>query len=156
MSDPIIRNAQERRQLALIAAFLKKKGYVQKAHPTDRLLNEMEPRTFAFRMNVVVGSERKVNIPIDVVVQPTKPRPALLPVLIEAKSAGDFTNVNKRRKEEAAKMHQLKTTHGPYVEYILFLATATLTADTLAMKRPEGDETGYGSTRIEDFEQLGL
>ena len=28
-----------------------------------------------------------------------------LPLLFEAKSAGDFTNTNKRRKEEATKWH---------------------------------------------------
>ena len=44
-----------------------------------------------------------------------------LPLLIEAKSAGDFTNVNKRRKEEATKMHQLRRTYGHDVRYILFL-----------------------------------
>ena len=33
-----------------------------------------------------------------------------LPLLIEAKSAADFTNVNKRRKEEATKMNQLRRT----------------------------------------------
>jgi hypothetical protein len=33
-----------------------------------------------------------------------------LPLLIEAKSAGDSTNVNKRRKEEATKMSQLRRT----------------------------------------------
>jgi type II restriction enzyme len=36
-----------------------------------------------------------------------------MPLLIEAKSAGDFTNVNKRRKEEATKMNQLRATYGP-------------------------------------------
>jgi hypothetical protein len=85
VSDPIVRNAQEKRQLTLIAAYLKKKGYVQQAHPATKLLNEMEPGTFAIRRNVVVGTEQKVNIPIDVVVQPKKPRPAFSPVLIEAK-----------------------------------------------------------------------
>jgi type II restriction enzyme len=44
-----------------------------------------------------------------------------IPVLIEAKSAGDFTNVNKRRKEEAHKMTQLKHTYGKNIRYGLFL-----------------------------------
>lgn len=154
VSDPIVRNAQEKRQLALIAAYLKKKGYVQKSHPTTKLLNEMEPGTFAFRMNVVVGTEQKVNIPVDLVVQPTKQRPALLPVLIEAKSAGDFTNVNKRRKEEATKMHQLKTTYGTHVEYILFLC-GYFDSGYLGYEAAEGIDWIW-EHRIEDFEQLGL
>ena len=39
----------------------------------------------------------------------------------EAKSAGDFTNTNKRRKEEAQKINQLRHTYGDDIEFILFL-----------------------------------
>ena len=46
------------------------------------------------------------------VILPLNAKSGDLPVLIEAKSAGDFTNVNKRRKEEATKMQQLKNTYG--------------------------------------------
>src|SRR5262249_25134355 len=105
-------NAQEKRQLELIGKYLKSKGYKQKQHPSTKPLTEMEPGTFAFRMNVMVGKVNKVKIPIDVVLQRKKLRPTRLPILIEAKSAGDFTNVNKRRKEEAKKMSQLKATFG--------------------------------------------
>ena len=44
-----------------------------------------------------------------------------LPLLIEAKSAGDYANVNKRRKEEADKMTGLRRTYGNQVRYILLL-----------------------------------
>jgi hypothetical protein len=44
-----------------------------------------------------------------------------LPILIEAKSAGDFTNTNKRRKEEAQKHTQLQERFGLDVVYVLFL-----------------------------------
>lgn len=72
-------------------------------------------------MNVIVGEKKKVKIPIDVVIQPKTHRLSRLPILIEAKSAGDFTNVNKRRKEEAKKMAQLKSQFGDQVEFVLFL-----------------------------------
>ena len=62
-----------------------------------------------------------MNIPIDVVIQRKRPKPGGLPILIEAKSAGDFTNTNKRRKEEAIKIAQLHQSHGTDVEFILFL-----------------------------------
>lgn len=42
-------------------------------------------------------------------------------MLVEAKSAGDFTNINKRRKEEATKTNQLRRTYGTDVRFILFL-----------------------------------
>ena len=44
-----------------------------------------------------------------------------MPVLIECKSAGDFTNTNKRRKEETTKIEQLRNNYGKKVEFILFL-----------------------------------
>ncbi|MGO9010649.1 MAG: XamI family restriction endonuclease [Bryobacteraceae bacterium] len=119
MADPIVRNAQEQRQLALIGAYLEGKGYKKKA-PAGPIM-DMEPGTFAFRVNVPVGSARKVNIPIDVMIQPKAPRKGKIPILIEAKSAGDFTNTNKRRKEEATKIHQLTATYGSGAKLVLFL-----------------------------------
>ncbi len=121
VSDPIIRNAQEHRQLAYIKEHLEKTGYKQQAHPADQPITEMEPGTFSFRMNVVVGDEHKVNIPVDAVIQPKVLRPSRLPLLVEAKSAGDFTNPNKRRKEEATKINQLRGTYGNETQFILFL-----------------------------------
>ena len=51
-SDPIIRNAQEQRQLKLISKYLTAKGYVQKQHPTTKPITEMQPGTFGMRMGV--------------------------------------------------------------------------------------------------------
>lgn len=63
------------------------------------------------------GGVRRVNIPIDAVVNPKKARKGDLPVFFEAKSAGDFTNTNKRRKEEAVKMAQLRSSYGKKVQF---------------------------------------
>ena len=52
---------------------------------------------------------------------PKNARSTELPLLIEAKSAGDYANVNKRRKEEATKMNHLQRTYGRDVRFILFL-----------------------------------
>lgn len=120
VADPIVRNAQEQRQLALIEEYLTSRAYRRRVHPSNESLAGMEPGTFSFRM-VVLAGETPVRIPVDVVIQPTQPRASGLPILIEAKSAGDFTNPNKRRKEEAQKMHQLRSTYGDEVEFILFL-----------------------------------
>ncbi len=89
--------------------------------------DQMPPGTFSFRTNVPViianeqGAEISVNIPVDVVIMPLNANQGDFPLLIEAKSAGDFTNVNKRRKEEAQKMQQLKNTYGSHVRFGLFL-----------------------------------
>jgi len=154
VSDPIVRNAHEKRQLALIGDYLKRKGYIQKSHAADKRLTDMEEGTFNFRMIVVVGATRKVNIPIDVVIQPRTPRPSGLPILVEAKSAGDFTNVNKRRKEEAAKMHQLRGKLGNEAEFVLFLC-GYFDSGYLGYEAAEGIDWVW-EHRLEDFDKLEL
>ena len=122
VANPIIRNAQEQRQLAAIQVWLTGSGYRPARKGTK--YDEMLPGTFAFRLNVPVaqeGTDSSINIPVDVVVMPKNARGTELPLLIEAKSAGDFANVNKRRKEEATKMNHLQRTYGRDVRFILFL-----------------------------------
>lgn len=122
VANPIIRNAQEQRQLAKVKAWLEARGYQQITPGGGITFDTMTPGTFSFRMNVpITQGNRFVNIPVDAVVMPLGRVTGQLPVLIEAKSAGDFTNTNKRRKEEATKMQQLRAEYGPSVEFNLFL-----------------------------------
>src|SRR6266853_767773 len=76
VAEPIVRNAQEKRQLALIEKYLTKRGYKRKAHPAASPLDQMEPGTFCFRLNVLVkpskAEAKTVKIPIDAVIQPKK------------------------------------------------------------------------------------
>jgi type II restriction enzyme len=114
IANPIIRNAQEKRQLAAIGAWLRARGY--QPLPPKTKFDAMPPGTFSFRLNVPVkleGLATTTTLPVDVVVMPKNAKAREMPLLIEAKSAGDFTNVNKRRKEEATKMNQLRATYGP-------------------------------------------
>lgn len=123
VANPIIRNAQEKRQLAAIAAWLDAREYKKLAPGQVAKFSAMLPGTYVFRLNLTVGQEgaaKTINIPVDAVIMP-KTAKAHLPLLIEAKSAGDFTNVNKRRKEEATKVRQLRYTYGEGIEFILFL-----------------------------------
>lgn len=121
-SDPIIRNAQEKRQFAAISRWLRRNGYKQVDTDDARDLIAMAAGTFTFRLTLPAGKKRKsVNIPIDCVVKPLHAAEGTLPVLIEAKSAGDATNTNKRRKEEAQKFTQLKERYGKDVRFILLL-----------------------------------
>ena len=124
VANPIIRNAQEKRQLATIKAWLEERGYSLLPAGEGTRFDAMPPGTFSFRMNVPVkleGGVQSVNIPIDAVIMPKTAKAGQLPLVLEAKSAGDFTNTNKRRKEEAAKMVQLRSTYGSKVQFNLFL-----------------------------------
>ena len=123
VANPIIRNAQEQRQLAEIKAWLESRGYRQLTAGDGAKFNTMMPGTFSFRMNVPIMLEggKSVNIPVDAVIMPIQRERGKLPIFFEAKSAGDFTNTNKRRKEEAIKMSQLRSSYGDSVEFNLFL-----------------------------------
>jgi len=155
VADPIVRNAQEQRQLRLMADFLSARGYQQEQPPSGTAITEMAPGTFAFRVNVPVrGGKKEVNIPIDVVVQPKRPRESRMPILIEAKSAGDFTNPNKRRKEEATKVHQLRGTYGEDASLILFLC-GYFDSGYLGYEAAEGIDWVW-EHRIDDLLRLGI
>lgn len=124
LADPIVRNAQERRQLATIRQWLTQRGYSYIKGGAGLRFETMQPGTFSFRLNIPVslqGGTQQVNIPIDIVIMPLQSNPGDLPLLIEAKSAGDYTNPNKRRKEEAVKVTQLRSNYGSRVRFVLFL-----------------------------------
>ena len=157
MADPLIRNAQEKRQLAALQVWLESRGYTL-AKASDKLaFNQMHPGTIAFRLNVPVkleGGVTQINIPIDTVAMPRKARKGALPILIEAKSAGDFTNTNKRRKEEAAKISQLRKNYGPNVRFVLFLC-GYFDSGYLGYEAAEGIDWVW-EHRIEDLAKFGL
>lgn len=120
-SDPIIRNAQEAWQLVIIREWLERHTYV--LAETGARLSTLDPGTFAFRLNAegMLESGAIRNIPIDVLIRTRDDQARELPLMIEAKSAGDYANVNKRRKEEADKVANLRRRYGPEVRFILFL-----------------------------------
>lgn len=153
-ADPIIRNAQEGRQLAKIKRWLEKRHYQDVTGKVS--LEDMKPGTFAFRLNVpgLKEDHAKVNIPVDAVVMPRKAKSGELPLMIEAKSAGDFTNVNKRRKEEATKVGQLRRKHGNEVRYILFLC-GYFDSGYLGYEAAEGIDWVW-EHRMDDLAQFGL
>ncbi len=156
VANPIIRNAQERRQLASIQTWLEARGYRQlKSAEADDFMS-MPPGRFAFRLNVPVKLDRKkkVNIPIDVVITRKGSRTGELPLLVEAKSAGDFTNVNKRRKEEAVKMAQLRKTYGKDIMFTLFLC-GYFDSGYLGYEAAEGIDWVW-EHRIDDLAHFGL
>ena len=155
MANPIIRNAQEKRQLAAISTWLTSIGYTPAVEGVRH--DEMLSGTFSFHLNVPVeraGAGGSINIPVDAVVMPRSARVGELPLLIEAKSAGDFTNVNKRRKEEAMKMGQLRRTYGSDVRFILFLC-GYFDSGYLGYEAAEGIDWVW-EHRLGDLREFGL
>jgi type II restriction enzyme len=121
--------------------------------------SDMDAGTFSFRTNIPVSisgndDTTQVNIPVDVAIMPIKSREGEMPLLIEAKSAGDFTNVNKRRKEEAQKMTQLKNTYGDNVRFGLFLC-GYFDSGYLGYEAAEGIDWVW-EHRIDDLALYGL
>ncbi len=156
MADPIIRNAQEQRQLKAIKRWLEERGYIElRAHKGK--FNELPPGAFVFRLNVQVtqGSRTKpVNIPIDAVIMPRNAEAGELPLFLEAKSAGDYTNTNKRRKEEATKVAQLTSSYGASIRFVLFLC-GYFDSGYLGYEAAEGIDWVW-EHRMADLAEFGL
>lgn len=156
VADPIIRNAQEQRQLKAIKEWLENRGYreLNIGEVSDFLL--MPPGTFSFRFNVPINMDdgRQVNIPIDTVIMRLNAKPGDFPAMFEAKSAGDFTNTNKRRKEEAVKIQQLRKTYGPNITFDLFLC-GYFDSGYLGYEAAEGIDWVW-EHRIDDLEKFDL
>ncbi|NUN70619.1 MAG: low-specificity L-threonine aldolase [Bacteroidetes bacterium] len=157
VANPIIRNAQEKRQLAEIKSWLETRGYRHLAIGEGTKFQTMPPGTFSFRLNVQVkleGGVQSVNIPVDAVVMPKNAEAGDFPLMFEAKSAGDFTNTNKRRKEEAVKMAQLRSTYGDKVRFNLFLC-GYFDSGYLGYEAAEGIDWVW-EHRIDDLALFGL
>ncbi|MEP0844374.1 MAG: XamI family restriction endonuclease [Phycisphaerae bacterium] len=154
LADPILRNAQEKRQLARIGDYLDARGYRRQTPRPEKTLCQMPAGTYCFRMNLrVVREGAEIKIPIDAVIQPHS-NGGNLPILVEAKSAGDFTNTNKRRKEEAAKIHQLRARLGDEIRFVLFLC-GYFDSGYLGYEAAEGIDWVW-EHRIEDFLEFGV
>jgi hypothetical protein len=153
-ANPIVRNAQEQRQLKQIKAWLEARQFEDTTGKVK--VKDMQPGTFAFRLNVpgLKKDHETVKIPVDAVVMPHKRKADSLPIMIEAKSAGDFTNTNKRRKEEATKVGQLKRMHGDAVQYVLFLC-GYFDSGYLGYEAAEGIDWVW-EHRMDDLKGFGL
>ena len=100
------------------------------------------------------GGVQSVNIPIDAVIMPKNAKARDLPIFFEAKSAGDFTNTNKRRKEEAMKMGQLRSTYGKKIKFNLFLC-GYFDSGYLGYEAAEGIDWVW-EHRIDDLALFGI
>lgn len=156
VTDPIIRNAQEARQMATIRRWLAARGYKEDRFASGLSLKNIPSGTFSVHHNVPVQNQagKTINMPIDVVVQPHKRTASGFPILIEAKSAGDFTNTNKRRKEEATKARQLKRTYGEELDLLLLLC-GYFDTGYLGYEAAEGLDWIW-EHRVEDLKIAGL
>jgi hypothetical protein len=157
VADPIIRNAQEQRQLASMKAWLEARGYRELASGEAEDWLSMPNGTFSFRFNVPIQQgveEKKINIPVDAVIMRKNAKKGDFPALFEAKSAGDFTNTNKRRKEEAIKIQQLRHTYGDKVTFDLFLC-GYFDSGYLGYEAAEGIDWVW-EHRIDDLEKFGF
>ncbi|MGB9625578.1 MAG: XamI family restriction endonuclease [Phycisphaerae bacterium] len=155
LADPIVRNAQEQRQSDAAGTFLRSRGYTPLDADARAAFTDIPGGKYAFHLNVPVRSERgkQVIIPVDLVVRPHRSKERY-PLLIEAKSAGDFTNVNKRRKEEATKISQLRRTYGKSIRLVLLLC-GYFDTGYLGYEAAEGLDWVW-EHRLEDLTAFGI
>ena len=154
-TDPIIRNAQEQEQKVVLREWLVARGYKQVDSSSVPDVLRMEPGTFTFGCTVQVPvGNRTSNLPVDCIIQPHRSKVGDVPIFVEMKSAGDYTNPNKRRKEEAQKANQLRRKYGKDVSLILFLR-GYFNSSYLGYEAAELLDWVW-EHRIEDLARLGL
>jgi hypothetical protein len=155
-TDPIIRNAQEKRQKNALREWLEEHGYEHVTSQSVSSVEGMKPGTFTFDYTITVAAdtEGETNIPVDGLIMPKEAKADDLPLIVEAKSAGDFVNPNKRRKEEAQKTGQLREEYGQDLEVILFLC-GYFDSGYLGYEAAEGLDWVW-EHRISDLAAFGL
>ena len=81
IANPIIRNAQEQRQLSPIRGWLEARGYTYLESGQGTAPEDMKPGTFCFRLNVPVELEsgKRIKIPVDAAIKPLRGRNTKLP-----------------------------------------------------------------------------
>ena len=153
IANPATRNEQEARQIRALSAWLDDLGY---RNDPDATHEQMDPGTYRTQMKMqgITDNGTNVDIPVDMAVMPAGAQPGNLPILVECKSAGDFTNVNKRRKEESEKHRNLVNHYGDGVQYVLYLS-GYFDAKYLSYELDAGIPW-FWHHRIEDFKQLRL
>ena len=138
-----------------ISDYLVSEGYTIVDSKDVASFSDMESFTFTYHLNVPVKMRRLgVNMPIDVVIKRMGCNEGTLPLLVECKSAGDFTNTNKRRKEEAQKIEQLKNTYGNNIDLVLFLC-GYFDSGYLGYEAAEGIDWIW-EHRVTDFKKAGV
>ena len=106
-----LRYKHEPRQLDKLKEYLDSKGF-KEVNGTG-ILNprkDMKQGSYAFRVNIdgltVDGVTLKQNV--DTLIMPFSKSPGVLPIFLEAKSMTDEVNPNKRQKEEAQKVDNVR------------------------------------------------
>jgi hypothetical protein len=156
LANPIIRNAQEKRQLAAIRLWLEARGYREFVPDGARDFLKIPVGTFSFRFNVPIirNDSKKTNITVDAVIMRKNAKLGDFPILLEAKSAGDFANTNKRKKEEITKMLQLRRTYDNKITFDLFLSGYF---DDNFLKYVASEDINWvWEHRIDDLERFGF
>ena len=155
IANPDIRNEQEHRQLKALETWLRERDY-QKDEGNESSYDEMAKSTYRIHVNARGRGEDDTGIvvQVDVVIMPTTALSGEQPIMMECKSAGDFANVNKRRKEEADKHGNLVREHGDSIQYVLYLS-GYFDSNYLRYERAAGIQWIWHH-RINDLERLGL
>lgn len=136
-ANPILRNAQEKRQLMSIRRWLQERGYTLNEGTDGRKFDELSPGTFVFHFNVPVyqtSRSREIRMPIDAIVMPLTAELGDFPLLIEASRQGiSLIPINGGKKKQLKFLNCIAPMVIVYVSYSSYLVI--LTAITWNMKQ---------------------
>jgi hypothetical protein len=146
ISDPVIRNAQEKRQLESLKRWFEDRGYNYVPPGTGISFETLAHGEFIFRLNIPViqPNDRKVNIPVDVAITAKQSKSGDFPIFIEAKSAGILQIQINGVKKKHTKNLAVASTYGDKIKYILFLC-GYFDSGYLGYEAAEGIDWGLGN-----------
>ena len=119
--------------------------------------DRMAPGTFSFGLNVPVmhaGKSTPGAMPIDVAIMPQQSNTGEVPLLLDARSSGDYAKRHRRRIEDGAKLAYLRGTYGANVRLVLFLS-GYFDSGYLGYIAAEGIDWVW-EHRVNDMAQLDL
>jgi hypothetical protein len=118
-----LRYMHEPRQLKILRKFLEEKGLVEYSGSIADPRTDMPSGTYIFNATIEGATESSspINLQVDALIKPKSKSENLLPIFLEAKSLGDTVNPNKRQKEEAIKIQNLKRKWGNDSEHLFFI-----------------------------------
>ena len=154
-ANPIMRNAQEKRQLRKITEWLRRRRYRVARAGTRH--NEMDPGTYALRLNIAAeqeGSGRTVIIPIDVAIMPKSAAKGDMPLLWSKQNLLAITPTSTRggKKKQQKSTSYVPRTASPSSS--CSFSVGILTRVTLDTKRLRAS-TGFGSTELMTLRNSG-
>jgi hypothetical protein len=154
VANDIVRAAQKRHQLAVVAEYLESRGYRKCDHPMDQQYTNTPPGMYTFHATLPITMGTFDTASFDVLIQPKHAHSGALPILLDVKSSPTAAAGHNRRDADAKKLRDLRVTYGDSIPYALMLV-GSFDAGYLGTQAAEGLDWIW-QHRICDLKEIGI